>query len=46
MVGGVEEKLGKALGRVRWGGGEAGAEGGLNGTEEGEQWGWEGVCWW
>lgn len=45
MFCGVEEKLGEALGRVRWRGGEAEAEGGLDGAEEGEERRWEGVCW-
>ena len=45
MVCGMEEKFGKALGGVWWCGGEAGAEGGLNGAEEREEWVWEGVCW-
>ena len=44
MFCGVEEELGKTLRGVRWGGGEAGAEGGLYGAEEGEERWWEGVC--
>ena len=46
MVRGVEKKLGEALSGVRWGGGEAGTEGGLDGAEEGEEWWWEGVRRW
>ena len=41
---GVEEKLGKALGGVRWGGGKSRSECRLNGVEEGEEWWWERVC--
>ena len=42
----VEEELGEALGGVRWGGGEAGTEGRLDGAEEGEEGWWERVCGW
>lgn len=45
MLCGVEEKLGEALGGVRWRGGEAGAEGGLYGAKEGKERWREGVCW-
>ena len=45
MICGMKEKLGKALGGVWWGSGKAGADGGLNGAEKGEEWWWEGVCW-
>ena len=44
MLCGVQEELGKALHGVRGGGGEAGAEGGLYGAEEGKERWWEGVC--
>ena len=42
----MEEELCEALGGMRWGGGEAGTEGGLDGTEEGEEGRWEGVRGW
>ena len=43
MLCGVEEELGKALHGVRGCGGEAGAEGGLYGAEEGKERWWEGI---
>ena len=46
MFCGVEEELGETLGGVRWSGREARAEGGLDGAEEGEEWGRESVGWW
>lgn len=42
----VEQELGEALSGVGWGGGEVGSQGRLDGAEEGEEWWWEGVCWW
>lgn len=42
----MEEELGEALGSVRGGGGEAGAQGRLDGAEEGEKWWGQGVCGW